>query len=596
MLGVRRIPGSDRVADDDGDPERDAEYLKKATAAGSCRGGLFDARGGDGHAIARLRKGCAKVAPRQARQQATWRGNTPCASRASRWAARQRGTCGDAIVVSLAFVSVEARQISHVTTTRVLMLRRGLPVLFIAAAFLPESGGAQRIDSIAPWRTAQRTIAIDERLAADAGLRIGDVVMLAAEPGSATGDTVRIAAIVKRRADPAEVARSEYRIRMHLDHLQQLIAYGDRVDRFAIATAGGASMDSVLRRINSMAFGFRAYPSREIAVETSKTFLVVSRFHRAIGMITIVASATFLLCIMLLKVDERRRDVAAMRLMGISRATVIRTVMLESSFVALLGSLFGVGLGFVTAAFVNAHYQSVYRTPLKFAIITPSTVAYSVLLSLVLGIGAGASGGAPPCPNRSAHAVRPLMRFHLAALSLRRHVSRTLLAILGVAVSAAMLLDMVMLATGMRESFASLLGRNGFTIRVSPRGTLPFDTEATIAQARDATAAMRRIAGVTAIAPVLGTTIHVLGATEPVTAFALGVDPSVQGDYELLEGSDPGPGDALVASDALLRATHAHIGDTLDVAVGFDPQLRTYTGRRRIVVVGPRPLHVPERG
>jgi putative ABC transport system permease protein len=177
---------------------------------------------------------------------------------------------------------------------------------------------------------------------------------------------------------------------MHLDQLQQLVGYGDRVDRFAIATAGGASTDSVLRRINSVAFGFRAYPSREIAVETSKTFLVVSRFHRAIGMITIVASATFLLCIMLLKVDERRRDVAAMRLMGISRSTVIRTVLLESSFVALLGSLFGVGLGFVTSAFVNAHYQSVYRTPLRFAIITPSTVMYSVLLSLVLGIGAGA--------------------------------------------------------------------------------------------------------------------------------------------------------------------------------------------------------------
>ena len=237
---------------------------------------------------------------------------------------------------------------------------------------------------------SERTVAIDERLAADAGLRIGDRVVLAAEPGSTAGDTVRIAAIVRRRADPSEIARSEYRVRTHLDHLQRLIRYGDRVDRFAMATAGGAATDSVLRRINSVAFGFRAYPSREIAVETSKTFLVVSRFHRAIGMITIVASATFLLCIMLLKVDERRRDVAAMRLMGISRATVIRTVMLESSFVALLGSVFGIGLGFVTAAFVNAHYQGVYRTPLRFAIITPSTVAYAVLLSLVLGIGAGA--------------------------------------------------------------------------------------------------------------------------------------------------------------------------------------------------------------
>lgn len=263
-------------------------------------------------------------------------------------------------------------------------------MLAVVAAMTPTRARAQRIDSIAPWQTAIRTIAVDERLAAEAGLRVGDKVVLAPEPGRTTGDTVRIAAIVRRGADPSEVARGDYRIRTHLDQLQRIIGYGDRVDRFAIATPDGAAVDSALGRINSMAFGFRAYRSREIAVETSKTFLVVSRFHRAIGMITIVASATFLLCIMLLKVDERRRDVAAMRLMGISRATVVRTVMLEASFVALLGSLFGVGLGFVTSAFVNAHYQAVYRTPLKFAIITPGTVAYSVLLSLVLGIGAGA--------------------------------------------------------------------------------------------------------------------------------------------------------------------------------------------------------------
>ena len=257
---------------------------------------------------------------------------------------------------------------------------------------LPPIGpaAAQRIDSIAPWSSVERTIAIDERLAADAGLRVGDRVVLAPEPGALTGDTVRIAAIVRRRADPSEVARSEYRIRLHLDHLQRLTGYGDRVDRFAVLTAGGAATDSVLRRVNASAFGFRAYPSREIAVETSKTFLVVSRFHRAIGVITIVASATFLLCIMLLKVDERRRDVAAMRLMGISRSTVVRSVMLESSAIALVGSGFGVVLGLVVSAFVNAHYQGVYRTPLRFAIITPGTVAFSVLLSLVLGIGAGA--------------------------------------------------------------------------------------------------------------------------------------------------------------------------------------------------------------
>lgn len=178
------------------------------------------------------------------------------------------------------------------------------------------------------------------------------------------------------------------------------------------------------------------------------------------------------------------------------------------------------------------------------------------------------------------------MRLQLAGRSLQRHVSRTLLATIGVAVSAAMLLDMVMLATGMRESFASLLGRNGFTVRVSPRGTLPFDSEATIAQGADASAAIGRVVGVTAVAPVLGTTIHVLGSAEPVTAFALGIDPAVQGDYELLQGAEPTAKSSMVASDALLRATGTRIGDTLDVATGFDPQLRTYAGRQRLVISG----------
>ena len=246
----------------------------------------------------------------------------------------------------------------------------------------------QSIDSIPPHRPP-RTTAIDERLAADAGIKIGDRLVLSAAPGASTGDTVVVSALVRRRADPSEVARAEYRVRLHLDQLQSLAGYGDRVDRFAIATNGGSSTDSAIRQINSAAFGFEAYRSRDIAVETSRTFLVVSRFHRAIGVITIVASAIFLLCIMLLKVDERRRDVAALRLMGISARSIVLSVMIESAFVAVAGSLVGVGIGWTASEIINWHYRGVYRTPLAFAIVTPEIVALAVSLSVVLGLVAG---------------------------------------------------------------------------------------------------------------------------------------------------------------------------------------------------------------
>ena len=258
-----------------------------------------------------------------------------------------------------------------------------LLALLTALVLVPTGGAAQ-----APFST-HRSIAIDERLAARAGLAVGDRVVVAPIAG-APGDTVIIAAITERSADPSEIARSEFRGRLHLDHLQALTGAGDRVGRFAIATADTpVAIDSAVASINALAFGFKAYRASDVAIETSATFRVVNRFHRAIGVITIVASAIFLLCITLLKVDERRRDVGALRLLGVSNATIVRAVVLEASFVSLIGSAMGAAFGYVASAIVNWHYQGVYATPLKFAIVTPEIVLFATGLSLSLGVVAG---------------------------------------------------------------------------------------------------------------------------------------------------------------------------------------------------------------
>jgi putative ABC transport system permease protein len=255
-------------------------------------------------------------------------------------------------------------------------------------------------------QSSLRTIAIDESLAARAKLKVGDRVTLLARPaaedfavmtapsssytaGGVAPETVVVAAIVKRDADPSQVARGDLLVRMHLDQLQQISGYGDRVDRFAIATKSSANVGQLLDHINGVAFGFRAYRSRDIAVETSRTFQVVSRFHRAIGVITIVASSVFLLCIMVLKVEERRRDIAALRLMGISRASIVKSIIVEAALVAVLGSILGVVLGWATSLFINWHYQALYRTPLAFSMVTPDIVGFAVALSLLLGAAAG---------------------------------------------------------------------------------------------------------------------------------------------------------------------------------------------------------------
>jgi putative ABC transport system permease protein len=180
----------------------------------------------------------------------------------------------------------------------------------------------------------------------------------------------------------------------------------------------------------------------------------------------------------------------------------------------------------------------------------------------------------------------------LASATLRRHRVRTILAVLGVAVSAALLLDMVMLSTGMRESFRGFLLREGFQLRVAPKGTLPFDTEATIGGAARLVETVAANEAVEAVSPVLGAQLYVVRQADDgtdstlATSFALGLDAARQGDYELLEGGHATAPDRLVVSASFLRATGARLGDTLDVAAGFDPQLRSYQGRARLVVAG----------
>ena len=178
------------------------------------------------------------------------------------------------------------------------------------------------------------------------------------------------------------------------------------------------------------------------------------------------------------------------------------------------------------------------------------------------------------------------MLFRLAWATLSRHRSRTLLAVLGVAVSAAMLLDMVMLSSGMRVSFRNLLLVRGFQIRLAPKGTLPFDTDATIIRASEITAALAAIPDVATISPVLGGQIHVSARNGAVvSAIALGGDAAAQGDYEIIEGRAPTGANEIAASDDFLRAAVARVGDTLSAAAGYDPQLRAFAGSRPLIVV-----------
>ncbi|MBA2290957.1 MAG: ABC transporter permease, partial [Gemmatimonadales bacterium] len=180
------------------------------------------------------------------------------------------------------------------------------------------------------------------------------------------------------------------------------------------------------------------------------------------------------------------------------------------------------------------------------------------------------------------------MNWRWALRDLARHRLRTALSLAGIAVAAALLLDMMMLSGGLERSFEKLLLSRGYQLRVTPKGTLPFDTEATMGSASDLVARIRAEPGVAEAGAMLATSVHALAGAGRRSLVAYGVDPSAQGFYVLESGTD------LVAADldGLLLGLPAAaslglgIGDTVDVAGRLDPQVAVASGTRRMVVRG----------
>jgi putative ABC transport system permease protein len=172
--------------------------------------------------------------------------------------------------------------------------------------------------------------------------------------------------------------------------------------------------------------------------------------------------------------------------------------------------------------------------------------------------------------------------------SLLRQPLRTALSLAGIAVAAAMLVDMVMLSGGIDKSFSDLLLGRGFQIRLTPKGTLPFDTEATMAGATGIVAALRRDPVVAAAGAVLGTSLYGRTADTTVTLFGYGIEPEAQSLYQLSSGRDLAPGDTagVVLSPPAATLLRAGVGDTVSLVGRLDPQVVTAAVGRRLVVRG----------
>jgi putative ABC transport system permease protein len=249
-----------------------------------------------------------------------------------------------------------------------------------AAAAAAPAGGPGRVGEVL----------LSERAADALGVARGDTVEAASDAAMGGAERYVVAGVYRPQADPVEVGRDTRFARFHVDDLERLSGQHDAAQRIVVRLRDPARAPAVRDRLMRAAVGFDAYTSQDLADRSSGTFVVISRFQRAIAWLALAAGAVFLVTLMVLKVEERRRELAAMTLMGISRRTILLSLALESLAIALAGGALGVLLGLLASGGINAYFQGYYRTDLVFSRVSAAVAAAAVAVALPLGVAAAA--------------------------------------------------------------------------------------------------------------------------------------------------------------------------------------------------------------
>jgi putative ABC transport system permease protein len=110
-----------------------------------------------------------------------------------------------------------------------------------------------------------------------------------------------------------------------------------------------------------------------------------------LGAVSLIVGFLLVTTLVTVSVNERVGEIAVMRAMGVSRAHVVQQIILEGLAISLVGAVAGLGLGLVTARYLNSILSAFPGLPaaIDFFIFQPRSAWTALGLLVAVGIAAG---------------------------------------------------------------------------------------------------------------------------------------------------------------------------------------------------------------
>jgi ABC-type lipoprotein release transport system permease subunit len=166
----------------------------------------------------------------------------------------------------------------------------------------------------------------------------------------------------------------------------------DRASVVLVRTVGGADVEAVAARLAA------AWPEVQVAGTAAlrRQFEERLTYFRQLSLVlaSIALAVTVLLIgtLLTITVNERMVEIATLRAIGVSRASVVRQVVAHGALLVVGGTILGTGLGLVTARWLDRILTSFPGLPasVSFFVPTPRSLLLGAAVLLLSGLCAGA--------------------------------------------------------------------------------------------------------------------------------------------------------------------------------------------------------------
>lgn len=188
-------------------------------------------------------------------------------------------------------------------------------------------------------------IVIGKKLAGKMKLTLGAKLVLTFTDTSAAivSSAFRIAGIYQS----ANVPLDELNVYINMKALNELLQIGNSFHEIAILLRNDDDVDAVKLQLAQMFPGYIVESWKEISPETNLMVKTIDEYSYIIMIIILFALAFGIINTMLMSILERTREIGMMVALGTNRIRVFLLVLMETVFLTIAGTPFGIAIGLI---------------------------------------------------------------------------------------------------------------------------------------------------------------------------------------------------------------------------------------------------------